>query len=246
MTNLSVNLNKFALLRNSRDTDFPNLVHMAKRCIVAGVQGITVHPRPDQRHIRYGDVADLTRLLEGHPCVELNIEGNPVPAFVEVVRETRPAQCTLVPDSPEQLTSDHGWNLRRDGQRLQPIIRQLRQDGIRVSLFLDADLEQVSLARPIGTDRIELYTAPYAQAFGTAEQDRVLDRFRQAALAAQEAGLGVNAGHDLNLRNLDQFLTIPGILEVSIGHAIVADSFDSGLENTLATYLEIVRQGRCL
>lgn len=246
MTNLSVNLNKFALLRNSRDTDYPNLMHMAKRCIAAGIHGITVHPRPDQRHIRYCDMADLSALLQGYPGVEFNIEGNPISTFVELVRKARPAQCTLVPDSPEQLTSDHGWDLRKEGDRLQPIIQQLQQDGIRVSLFLHAEVGQIGLAKATGADRIELYTAPYARVFGAPQQDRVFDCFRQAAAHAHEAGLGVNAGHDLNLRNLGLFLTIPEILEISIGHAIVVESFDHGLENTLAKYLEIVRRGRCL
>ncbi len=242
MTKLSVNLNKFALLRNSRGTDFPNLLHMARRCIAVGVHGITVHPRPDQRHVRYSDVADLSALLKDHPAVEFNIEGNPIPAFLEVVLAVRPTQCTLVPDSPGQLTSDHGWNLKSDGERVRPIIAQLREAGIRVSLFMDTDLAQIDITRSVGADRIELYTEPYARAFGTPPQEEVLGHFRRAALHAQKVGLGVNAGHDLNRHNLATFLTIPGILEVSIGHAIVVEAFDCGLEQTLRGYLEIVSQ----
>lgn len=239
MTNLSVNLNKFALLRNSRDTDFPNLIGMAKRCIAAGVHGITVHPRPDQRHIRYSDVAELSALLRDHPTVEFNIEGNPIPAFLEIVQAAQPAQCTLVPDSPSQLTSDHGWDLKTESDGLRSIIDQLHRHNIRVSLFMDPDPGQIDIASSLGADRIELYTEPYARAFGTAKQEQVLDCFREAALHAQAIGMGVNAGHDLNLQNLARFLTIPGILEVSIGHAIVVESFDCGLERTLEKYLAI-------
>jgi pyridoxine 5-phosphate synthase len=245
VTKLSVNLNKFALLRNSRGTDSPNLIRMATRCITAGVHGITVHPRPDQRHIRYADVADLAALLKDHPSVEFNIEGNPIPAFLDLVQAVRPRQCTLVPDSPAQLTSDHGWNLQEDAQRLQPIVVRLKGQGTRVSLFMDPDPAQIDVAQAIGADRIELYTEPYARAFGTASQEGVLARFRHAAPHAQAAGLGVNAGHDLNQLNLPTFLTIPGTLEVSIGHAIVVESFDYGLERTLARYLAICTHQPC-
>jgi pyridoxine 5-phosphate synthase len=240
MTKLSVNINKFALLRNSRGTDFPNLIAMAKRVIAAGAHGITVHPRPDQRHVKYADVTDITELLREYPDIEFNIEGNPIPKFMEVVVNARPAQCTLVPDAEGQLTSDHGWDLRREGQRLRPIIRDLRAAGIRVSLFVDMDCSDFGIAREIGADRIELYTEPYARAFGTNQQDEVYNRFRRAALRAQGVGLGVNAGHDLNQQNLGLFLTIPGILEVSIGHAIVVESFDEGLEATIRRYLDII------
>ncbi len=240
MTKLSVNLNKFALLRNARGTDFPNLIKMARRTIAAGVHGITVHPRPDQRHVKYSDVYDLSQLLDEHRTVEFNIEGNPIPRFVDIAREVKPTQCTLVPDATEQLTSDHGWNLHEDRERLHPIIQDLRADGIRVSLFMDTELEQIDIARAIGADRVELYTEQYARAFGTRSQEEVYDRFRSAAAHAQSSGLGVNAGHDLNLENLGFFLSIPGILEVSIGHAIVVESFDHGYEGTLRRYLEII------
>ena len=245
MTKLSVNLNKFALLRNSRGTDFPNLIHMAKRCIAAGVHGITVHPRPDQRHIRYTDVADLSALLMDHPGIEFNIEGNPIPAFLDLVLTARPHQCTLVPDSPQQLTSDQGWDLKKNAERVRPLIAHLQQASIHVSVFMDPDPAQIDIARSIGADRIELYTEPYARAFGAPAQDQVLGRFRHAALHAQAVGLGVNAGHDLKQHNLGLFLTIPGILEVSIGHAIVVESFDCGLERTLEKYLGICTQGAC-
>ena len=240
MTKLSVNLNKFALLRNSRGKDLPNLVAMARRCIRTGVHGITVHPRPDQRHTRYQDVFDLAALT-AEESVEFNIEGNPTPSFLDIVKNARPTQCTLVPDDPQQLTSDHGWDLRRDGTRLQPIIEDLQQTGIRASLFLDPDLAQVDRVPGTGADRIELYTEAYADAFGENSQDQVLGSYRRAALHARQLGLGVNAGHDLNLKNLSLFLTIPGILEVSIGHAIAVNSLDYGLENCLRRYLKIVQ-----
>ena len=240
MTKLSVNLNKFALLRNSRGKDLPHLLTMARRCIKTGVHGITVHPRPDQRHTRYQDVYDLAALTD--KCsVEFNVEGNPTPFFLELVKKTRPTQCTLVPDAPQQLTSDHGWDLTQDGDRLKPIIQDLQQAGVRVSIFLDPVVAQVDLAPSTGTDRIELYTEDYADAFGGDLQEHVFQTYRTAALHAQQLGLGVNAGHDLNLGNLRLFLTIPGILEVSIGHAIAVDSLDYGLEDCLSRYLEIVR-----
>ena len=173
--------------------------------------------------------------------VEFNIEGNPTPFFLDIVKKAGPTQCTLVPDAPQQLTSDHGWDLRRDGNRLQPIIAELREAGIRASLFLDPDLAQVDRVPATGADRIELYTEAYADAFGGGSQNEVLHNYRRAAVHARELGLGVNAGHDLNLKNLSLFLTIPGILEVSIGHAIAVDSLDYGLENCLHRYLEIVQ-----
>ncbi len=240
MTKLSVNLNKFALLRNSRDTDHPNVLTMARRAIASGVHGITVHPRPDQRHTRYSDVRDLSRLTAGHAEVEFNVEGNPVPEFVEIVEATRPDQCTLVPDAPDQLTSDHGWNLETDRERVEPLIRRMQSAGIRVSLFMDPVPAQIDIVRSIGADRIELYTQPYARAWGGEESDGIWSRFERAAAHARDIGLGVNAGHDLNLQNLARFLEIPGILEVSIGHAIVVESFDYGFEGTLERYLKII------
>ena len=242
MTKLSVNLNKFALLRNSRDTDHPNVLTIARRAIASGVHGITVHPRPDQRHTRYSDVRDLSRLTAEHAAVEFNVEGNPVTEFLEIVAETRPDQCTLVPDAPDQLTSDHGWNLEAEAERVGPLIRRLQGAGIRVSLFMDPVPEQIDIAKSIGADRIELYTEPYARAYGREESDDIWSRFESAATHARDIGLGVNAGHDLNLANLARFLEISGILEVSIGHAIVVESFDYGFEGTLERYLKIIEE----
>ncbi|MCP4755288.1 MAG: pyridoxine 5'-phosphate synthase [Proteobacteria bacterium] len=241
MTKLSVNLNKFALLRNARGTDFPNVLKKAHSCIEFGVHGITVHPRPDQRHATYADTRDLSELLRDRKDIEFNVEGNPIPEFLKIVEETGPDQCTLVPDDPDQLTSDHGWDLTKDAERVKPIVDGLKNQGIRVSLFMDPDLRQIDLAKESGTDRIELYTEPYANAFGQAVQQDVLSDFKKAALHAQEIGLGVNAGHDLNLDNLGLFLgTIPNILEVSIGHAIVVEAFDHSLKGTIERYLDIL------
>jgi pyridoxine 5-phosphate synthase len=241
VTRLSVNLNKFALLRNSRDTNYPDVGRMAVRAIRVGVDGITVHPRPDQRHIRYSDVSVLRDLTREHGA-EFNIEGNPIPEFLARVLEVRPDQCTLVPDAADQLTSDHGWNLSESGTALVPIVRQLQEAGIRVSLFMDPDPAGMELVTSVGADRIELYTESYARAFGAGKEDAVWSRFDAAACLARELGVGVNAGHDLNLRNLGRFLEIPSIREVSIGHAIVVESFDFGFEETLRRYLAIVRR----
>lgn len=240
MSKLSVNVNKIALLRNSRGTDYPNVKQMARRAIAAGAHGITVHPRPDQRHIRCADVYELSGFIRPYDGVEFNVEGNPSRDFLRIVKEVRPDQCTLVPDGPDQLTSDHGWNLDVDGRRLAPIIDVLHEAGIRVSLFMDPDEAQLDRVPATGADRIELYTEPYARAFGTETEDAVWERFARAAAYADSLGLGVNAGHDLNLRNLPRFLTIPSILEVSIGHAIVVESFDHGFEGTLRRYLKVV------
>jgi pyridoxine 5-phosphate synthase len=243
MTALSVNLNKFALIRNSRGTDFPNVVRMGRRCLEAGARGLTIHPRPDQRHATYDDVADLADLIRSYDReTELNIEGNPIDSFLETVIRYKPHQCTLVPDDPGQLTSDHGWDLARDHSEVQPIIERLKAEGIRVSLFMDADnLEGIQIASEIGADRVELYTEPYAKSFGTSEGAQILEQFRIAAAHALDNGLGVNAGHDLNLQNLGAFLSrVPNVLEVSIGHALVVESFDYGLEETVRRYVGIV------
>lgn len=246
-TALSINLNKIALIRNSRDTEYPSVVTHAQMCIDAGADGITVHPRPDQRHIRADDCFALSKML----TVEFNIEGNPFagamrssrrdvsdyPGFLEIAEAIKPAQCTLVPDNDAQLTSDHGFDLRVDGERLAPIIEQLQQWGIRVSLFMDPDPEQIALAKQIGTDRIELYTGPFAHAFAVNEDiDNVFQRFYRAAELAAELGLGLNAGHDLNLHNLARFATVPQLLEVSIGHAFTVDAIELGLANAVRAY----------
>jgi pyridoxine 5-phosphate synthase len=237
-TALSVNLNKVALVRNSRQLGIPGVLRAATLCLDAGAHGITVHPRPDARHIRPGDVRDLHRLLVARPAAEFNIEGNPFHNLMDFVGELRPHQCTLVPDSEGQLTSDHGWNLQLDGERLRPVIAQARQWGVRVSLFMDPVPEAMALAKAVGADRVELYTESYARAFGTPHQDSVLRAFAQAAAAAQQAGLGVNAGHDLNRDNLTAFLrAVPGVLEVSIGHAFIADALELGYGAAVEAYL---------
>ena len=243
MTNLSVNLNKIALLRNSRTLGIPSVVEAAKTCIRAGTHGITVHPRPDERHIRRTDVYELAQML----TVEFNVEGNPfAPQFLDIVRDVKPTQCTLVPDAPDTFTSDQGWNLAEEGDRLQPIIQELRELGVRVSLFLDPDLTQIQLAKDVGADRIELYTEPYAKAFGSENQEAVFGQYAQVAQTAQAIGLGVNAGHDLNLHNLGKFCSIPGILEVSIGHALVADALSLGLFTAVKEYLETISKVQSL
>ena len=236
MTNLSVNLNKVALLRNSRNFGIPSVIEAASTCIQAGTHGITVHPRPDQRHIKPEDVYELAQILS----VEFNIEGNPSPQFLEIIREVKPTQCTLVPDAPDAFTSDHGWDLAVDGSWLRPIIQELKDLGVRVSLFMDPDLIQIERAKEIGADRIELYTEPYATAFRNGDVEPVFQQYQKAAHQAQEIGLGVNAGHDLNLQNLEKFCSIPGILEVSIGHALVADALDVGLFNAVQEYLRVL------
>jgi len=236
-TALSVNVNKIALLRNSRHLDVPNVLALSRMAILAGAQGITVHPRPDERHVRARDVHELAALLREWPHVEYNIEGNPTHNLMQFVREVRPHQCTLVPDSAEQLTSDHGWNLPVDNERLRPLVAEARALGVRVSLFMDPLPEAMAHAAAVGADRVELYTEAYARAHGTPEQATVLARYGAAAQAAQAAGLGVNAGHDLSRANLADFLrAVPGVLEVSIGHALIADALELGLERTVREY----------
>ena len=239
-TRLSVNLNKIALLRNQRNNGIPSVLRAAELCVAAGAHGITVHPRPDERHIRPSDVYDLADYLRDFPDVEYNIEGNPFPDFLALVSKVKPAQCTLVPDAPGAVTSDHGWNLHDDRARLAPVIRALHDNGSRVSLFMDAEGEQWGMAGELGAERVELYTEPYAVAYGRADEARVLGQFAAAASAAQAAGLGVNAGHDLNLVNLAAFCRIPGILEVSIGHALVADALEMGMGNAVRAYLALL------
>ena len=237
MAKLSVNLNKIALLRNTRELGIPSISRAASIVIAAGADGITVHPRPDGRHVRGNDVSELAQLLKATPHVEFNIEGNPFHNLFEFVRSARPQQCTLVPDESGQFTSDHGWDLPRDIARLTPIVAELRSMGVRVSLFMDPLPAAMSLARALGADRIELYTEPYAKAFGTDDQGRVLDRYIATANAAELEGLGINAGHDLNLDNLPAFVhAVPRLQEVSIGHALVADALEFGLAETVKRY----------
>lgn len=242
MTKLSVNLNKVALLRNSRAIGIPSVTDAARTCLKAGAHGLTLHPRPDERHAREQDVYDLAELLTETPGIELNIEGNPFPKFMEIVRKVKPTQCTLVPDSPEAFTSDHGWNLAEDNERLKPVIAELKSLGTRVSLFMDADSPYLEMAKEIDADRIELYTEPYAATFGTDQSDEVFEQFRRAANRARSAGLGVNAGHDLNLDNLGKFCWIPEVLEVSIGHALISDALEMGLAGAVEAYLKILEE----
>jgi pyridoxine 5-phosphate synthase len=247
VTNLSVNLNKVAMLRNARPLTIPSVVRMGEICIAAGAHGLTVHPRPDERHIRRTDVYDLANLLQQHPSIEYNIEGNPLePPFMDIIREVRPHQCTLVPDDPTQSTSDHGWDVLRDGELLRPIVAELNALGCRVSLFMDPDIQQIKRVPDLrgedlpGVDRIELYTEPYATAFRDGKGKESFEQYEQAALCAQAMGLGVNGGHDLNLENLSLFKEIPNLLEVSIGHALTADALEMGFENAVKAYLQVL------
>ena len=245
MTRLSVNVNKVALLRNSRPLDLPSVEHIARLALDAGAQGITVHPRPDARHVRASDVGGLLKLVRSRR-VEFNIEGNPFHQLMDVVRAARPDQCTLVPDDPGAVTSDHGWDLGRDRDRLRPVIAELKGMGVRVSLFMDADENAMAAACAVGADRVELYTEPYARAFGTSDQEAALRRFKAAATAAVRSGLGVNAGHDLNRDNLPLFLrSVPDVLEVSIGHALVSDALEFGMGQSVRLYLDAIRAGTC-
>jgi pyridoxine 5-phosphate synthase len=243
MTALSVNLNKVALVRNSRHLGIPSVIRAAELCLQAGAQGITVHPRPDARHIRADDVADLAALLKDWPEREYNIEGNPFHNLMDFVRRHRPIQATFVPDGDGQFTSDHGWSLDRDGQRLRPLIQECHDLGVRVSLFMDPVPQAMALAQSCGADRVELYTEPYAQSFGGPHQAACLEQYVQSARAAQWSGLGVNAGHDLNRDNLPVFLSqVPQVLEVSIGHALVAEALEWGYAQTVQAFLQACRQ----
>ena len=239
MTALSVNLNKVALVRNTRHLGIPSVTRAATLCLQAGAHGITVHPRPDARHIRAHDVRELHALLKKDwPQAEFNIEGNPFHNLMDFVRELRPHQVTFVPDSEGQFTSDHGWALDRDAQRVKPLIAEAKALGVRVSLFMDADPRSIPLAKAAGADRVELYTEPYAAAWGTALQGEQLRQFAAAAQAAHACGLGLNAGHDLNRDNLPDFLrAVSGVLEVSIGHALIADALEMGYGDTVRAYL---------
>lgn len=238
MTHLSVNLNKIGLLRNSRGRDYPNMVEVAKKTLELGAFGITIHPRPDQRHATYQDARDLKALLANYPGKELNIEGFPDQTFIDVVLEVVPEQCTLVPDDPNQLTSDHGWNLGRDSETLVPIIQKMQAAGIRVCLFMDPDASAMKMAKDTGADRVELYTEAYANAYGTEEIENVLADYNSAAQAAVDAGLEVNAGHDLDLENVKALCDSGLITEVSIGHALTVESLDLGWNNVVKAYLD--------
>ncbi len=238
MTKLSVNINKIATLRNTRHLDIPNLIHLGRIALEAGAHGLTVHPRPDERHIRTADVAPVAELVKQFPDAEYNIEGNPFHGlYMQHCRDTKPAQATLVPDTEGQSTSDHGWDLTRDGERVKPIIATLQSLGCRVSLFMDPDERAMELAKSVGADRVELYTEPYASAFARGDRT-VIESYAKAAARAHQLGLGINAGHDLNLLNLQFFLDrVPHVDEVSIGHALIGDALELGLRQAVKAYL---------
>jgi pyridoxine 5-phosphate synthase len=241
-TALSVNVNKIALLRNTRHLAIPDVVALSRQALEAGAQGITVHPRPDERHIRDHDVHDIAALMAQWPQADYNIEGNPFHNLMPFIRAVRPHQATFVPDGEDQFTSDHGWRFPDDAQRLAPVIAETRALGVRVSLFMDPEPDQMAAARAAGADRVELYTEAYASAHGTPRQAEVLARYTAAAEAALAAGLEVNAGHDLNRDNLTDFLrAVPGVLEVSIGHALIADALALGLTATVRDYQRCIQ-----
>lgn len=243
-THLSVNLNKVALVRNTRHLGIPSVTRAAELCLQAGAAGITVHPRPDARHIRLQDVFDLAELLRHWPDREFNVEGNPFHNLMECVEALKAKglpvhQVTFVPDSEGQFTSDHGWAFPQDAERLRPLVARAKAMGLRVSLFMDAETAPMAAAKALGADRVELYTEPYAAAWGTPQQEAQLQRFAAAAQAALDAGLEINAGHDLNRDNLVAFVQrVPGVLEVSIGHALIADALELGYASTVRAYLD--------
>ena len=250
---LSINLNKIALIRNSRAGNYPDLLAHADVCIKNGVDGITVHPRPDLRHITPKDVCDLSNLISNtkkvtNKSIEFNVEGNPFaskknnyPGFIEIVNSVMPHQCTLVPDSSSQLTSDHGFDLKVNSDKLYPVIQNLKSNGIRVCLFMDPEEEQVRLARELEVDRVELFTGPYAAAWGKGDISNIFEKYRVSASIANKLGMGVNAGHDLNLLNLTKFCTIPDLKEFSIGHALIVDAISMGLDKAIGSYIKIIK-----
>ncbi|NIP13255.1 MAG: pyridoxine 5'-phosphate synthase [Pseudomonadales bacterium] len=253
MAVLSVNLNKVALLRNARGADQPSVTGAARTVLAAGAHGITVHPRPDQRHVRPDDVSELATLLQTYPGIEYNIEGNPFagprdngyPGFDALIESAQPHQATLVPDTDNQLTSDHGWDLAGDNRRLSESIKRYQAAGARVSLFMDPEHDQIARARDVGADRIELYTGPFAETvseFGLDDDASraSLARYEEAAAHAAGLGLGVNAGHDLDTHNLKLFRQIEQVAEVSIGHALISDALDVGLTAAVRAYLEVL------
>lgn len=236
MTRLSVNINKVALIRNSRSLGEPNIVAFAQDCEKYGAEGITVHPRPDERHIRYQDVLDLKKVVK----TELNVEGNPSEKFMQVVLDAKPHQVTLVPDDPNQLTSDHGWNTKKHKDFLKQTISTLKQAGIRVSIFVDANLEMIQHAAETVTDCVELYTEPYAANYKK-DREKAIANYVRSSIEAKELGMMVNAGHDLNLQNLEYLSErIPFLHEVSIGHALVIDALYYGIQNTIDMYKRLL------
>jgi pyridoxine 5-phosphate synthase len=241
MVRLSVNVNKVALLRNSRGGNLPDVIAAARTCLDAGCHGITVHPRPDARHITYKDVRELSAMLREEYRTEFNIEGYPNDDFLDLVCEVRPAQATLVPDPPDALTSDHGWDFIEHRAFLSEVTNRLHENDIRVSVFADADPSVAQRAKDCGADRVELYTGPYAHAFGTPECDRILANHRATAKEAKSMGVAINAGHDLNTKNLPLYVkSVRGLLEVSIGHALFCDAIYLGLKRTVGLYLKAI------
>lgn len=245
MIKLSVNVNKVATLRNSRGGTLPSVVDAVRVCVEAGAPGITVHPRADERHIRRLDVFDVASFLQSRPGVEFNIEGDPRPDLIEMVRQVRPAQCTLVPVMPGEITSQAGWPIDTPAAELGRVVADLRGAGVRVSLFIDAEPRAVRWARSLDADRIELYTEPFAHAYARSPDDAgaVFRRYVEAAQLAHELGLGINAGHDLDLRNLVLFRTLPHLDEVSIGHALVTHALYVGLDRSVRDYLRACTPG---
>ena len=243
---LSVNVNKVALLRNTRHIGIPDVVRAARLCLEAGANGITVHPRPDERHIRSTDVFEIAAMMKDWPDREFNIEGNPFQNLMGFVHDLSARglplhQCTFVPDSEDQFTSDHGWSFPQDAERLKPLIDHVHDRGVRVSLFMDPLPDAMAAAKAVGADRVEFYTESYASAWGSDQKEHALSRFTQSARAAAAISLGVNAGHDLNRDNLTEFLkAVPGVLEVSIGHALVADALELGYTATVKDYLRCI------
>ena len=233
-TKLSVNINKIATLRNARGANYPNLLDFATKIQEYGANGITIHPRPDERHIRYQDARDLRSLVH----TELNIEGNPIQKFIDLVLEVKPEQVTLVPDDPNQLTSDHGWDTIKHKTFLQEVITEFSRNNIRTSIFIDPIKKKVEGAKATGTDRIELYTESYASEFAK-DNKQIINDFAEASYIAHKLGLGINAGHDLNLENISLFKnSLPYLNEVSIGHALIVESFHYGIENVVKMYLQ--------
>ncbi len=238
MTLLSVNLNKIALLRNSRGRDYPSVIDFALKFYDLGVRGITIHPREDERHITRQDAVDLGALVIKLGNMELNMEGYPSKSFLRLVEEVNPSQCTLVPDSPDQLTSDHGWDLSTHFKQVSESCERLKKVGIRTAIFLDPDIDQIKMALDTGVNRLELYTERFAATYGTSENEKVFNEYREAAKFAQDLELGVNAGHDLDLSNLTKFLEIEEILEVSIGHALTVECIEEGMGEVIKAYLK--------
>ena len=247
MISLSVNVNKIATLRNSRGGDIPDLLTAVDTCVAAGAQGITVHPREDERHITPADVRDIAKRLteintQKSPTIEYNIEGDPRPDLIDRVLRTKPTQCTLVPVVTGEITSHTVWDIRKDGETLKPIIAALKDADIRVSLFSGTDVDQIAMTRDIGADRIEIYTAPYAMAQTKEEIEHAFALMENATVKAMDLGLGINAGHDLNLDNLPLMQKLPGLLEVSIGHHLMADALYIGMEAAVKAYRQALGQ----